>query len=392
MRKELAATAILSSAANTAIYVSSPGGIPKVAWASLNVASMAMLFAGYGNPELMMRDRSRNALYVSTCQASKVLKPAEMAIVTKYGIDNDSNVIVTAFPESQIMRPHVAGLPKDLRGIPAAIAYCALTGTGIVYETPPHSDGTEREYFPLTQLENNLVLMEKHTGHIGHQINGLDETMLLEKMGSDDYDDVGRRPTVAELEKLGAEPAMEVPSWRMSLSSFYRAYPHGRIFINDYKEYPDLKRPVLTLYDRVIDAVFYVAINLFHRNPRMPPLFPTIEDVDDRLPIKERVWGFNVGDDYVALTEDFVKDGKGGNRNFVVGGQNVVASWDDNFESLGIWKRPSHRPINETVDVHGNVKGSESLKSLERLNTVKNGLFWYVWQNFFPQTRVNPEK
>jgi len=100
-----------------------------------------------------------------------------------------------------------------------------------------------------------------------------------------------------------------------------------------------------------------------------------------------------VGDEYVALTEEFVKTGKGGNRNFVVGEIPLVASWDDDAECLGIWKRPSGRPIFQTVDVHGKIKGKKGENPpLERLSTVKNGLFWYVWQNFFPKTKVNPDK
>ena len=46
-------------------------------------------------------------------------------------------------------------------------------GTGIVYETPDLPSGSPREFFPLTQLENNLLVMEKSTAHIGHQINGI---------------------------------------------------------------------------------------------------------------------------------------------------------------------------------------------------------------------------
>ena len=118
--------------------------------------------------------------------------------------------------------------------------------------------------------------------------------------------------------------------------------------------------------------------------------FPTIDTVDERLPTKTRVWGFNVGDHYIALTEDFVRSGKNGTRNMQCGAVPIVASWDNNVDSLGIWIRPSEKVINETVNVHGKVDGKGD--SLERVSTVKNGLWWYVWQNFFPSSDVNPEK
>lgn len=263
-------------------------------------------------------------------------------------------------------------------------------GTGIVYETPDLPNGTPREFFPLTQLENNLVVMEKNTAHIGHQINGIDETLLLQKIDSNSYDDVGRRPSSDDLSELDIKPATEVASWSMPLQYFNRAYPFGKVFINDYKEFPDLKRPVLTIYDHIMDGVFYVAINLFHNQYWQGQFFPTIDHVDDRLPTKTRVWGFNVNDEYVAITKDFVKSGKGGIRNMMVGSKPIVASWDNNSESLGIFYRPSTKPIYQTVDAYGKVGGQGA--SLERVATVKNGLWWYVWQNFFPQTSVNPEK
>lgn len=93
------------------------------------------------------------------------------------------------------MRPHIASVGTTKSGIACQIAYCGLTGTGIVYETPDHPDGTPREFLVLTQSENNLVVLETTTGHIGHQINGFDGTQLLAAMGGEqDYDKVGRRP------------------------------------------------------------------------------------------------------------------------------------------------------------------------------------------------------
>lgn len=300
IRHELASITIGSCLVNTAICFTTPGGFAKLKlpgpyqgkllWGGISVASLSMLFMGYVNPELMMRSRNRNAMYVSTCTASKLMKPGEQCIVTKYGKDESGDDVYYAFPYGQIARPHIAGMDRDERGVPAAVFFCALTGTGIVYETPDLPNGTPREFFPLTQLENNLVVMEKNTAHIGHQINGIDETLLLQKIDSDSYDDVGRRPSPDELSQFDIKPATEVASWSMPLQYFSQAYPFGKVFINDYKEFPDLKRPVLTIYDRIMDGVFYVAINLFHNQYWEGQFFPTIEHVDDRLSLGVQYW------------------------------------------------------------------------------------------------------
>ena len=73
-----------------------------------------------------------------------------------------------------------------------------------------------------------------------------------------------------------------------------------------------------------------------------------------------------------------------------VGDEHIVASYDKDAGSLGIWHRPSAKPIKQAVDVHGRIGGKG--EPLERVSTVKNGAFWCVYATFFPQARVNPEK
>lgn len=293
----------------------------------------------------------------------------------------------------QILRPHMVDVGKKEDGTPATICYCGLTGTGVVYETPPLPDGTPREFVPITQLKNNLMILDKATGHFGHQINGLDETRLLEALGEDNYNKVGTRLPMKELEKLGIKPATEVPSWRMTYGNFAKAYPDGDVFINDYREFPEItKRPILTMYDKIIDTLFDRGIGKHNTTSFM--LFPTIKGVDPRLDPKTRVFGFNVEDDFACYTEDFVKQGTNGVRNLTLSGVPLVASYDPVHETLGIFVRPNDKPITNNVNVYGEVQQGRGGKTrkLERLTTVKSGLFWFVWQEFFPKTLVNPGK
>lgn len=384
-RHELMKATVAGIGVNTLSYwLRKPRPVPSpFIWVGVNTISLGLLFMGYINNELMFRTRNKDAMFVTTCQAAKILKPTDTCIVTQLDSQDDP----VCFADSQIMRPHIARVGEKKDGTPAAIAYCGLTGTGIVYETPDLPDGTPRDFMVLTQLENNLVVLDRATGHIGHQINGFDETKLLEAMGEEDYDKVGRRPATDELIRLGVGPAKEVSTWRMTVGNFTSSFPHGKVFINDYKEFPQLTRPVKTIYDKIVDLVFYITVNKYHFRSDTPPVFPTVEHIDDRLATKTRVWGFNVGDDYVCVTEDFVKQGKNGTRNMTVGLTPLVASYDPVSESLGIWIRPNNKAITKPVDVDGKIQGE-----LERLNTVKNGLFWFAWQNFFPQTDVNPTK
>ena len=70
-----------------------------------------------------------------------------MPVTMKIAMEEDQESV--CFPESQIMRPHVARIPgvkKD--GTTAVIAYCALTGTGI-HTTYPGAKQQERSSHEL---------------------------------------------------------------------------------------------------------------------------------------------------------------------------------------------------------------------------------------------------
>ena len=362
----------------------------KSAWMTANDISLLLLYTGYVNPWLMMRPRNKGALYVPSSEALQYVDEKETVIVTRV----NPNEVPKAFPDSQIVRPHVvrAGVSEET-GNPIIMTYCGLTNLGIAYETPNHPNGKEYELAPITQLENNLVMVDKSTGHVAQQINGVDETALLNKLPVGcTYNDTKRKLASHDGVLDKNEVWKEVPSWRMTMKNYLRAYPQGEVFINDYKMFKSFnKNPIKYIYDTIADFVFDQVVTTQAIKPE--PMFPTIKNIDPRLPAKEKVWGFNVGQNYVALTENFVRDGpNGGVRNINVGGIPLVASWDAESSSLGIWHRRTDDPILTTVNIHGNYKGNPTKEPLSRLATVKNGAFWCVWANFFPQTKVNPEK
>ena len=70
----------------------------------------------------MCRPRNHNAVYVPSNKILDLLKREETVIVTKVG-----NAVPRAFPDSQVLRPHVARVGTDKDNIPVTMTYCGLT-------------------------------------------------------------------------------------------------------------------------------------------------------------------------------------------------------------------------------------------------------------------------
>lgn len=71
---------------------------------------------------LIYRPRNHNAVYVPNNKILDLLKREETVIVTQVGDDEPR-----AFPDSQILRPHVARVGTDKDGVPVTMTYCGLT-------------------------------------------------------------------------------------------------------------------------------------------------------------------------------------------------------------------------------------------------------------------------
>ncbi|GAB6262377.1 DUF3179 domain-containing (seleno)protein [Photobacterium sp. R1] len=113
------------------------------------------------------------------------------------------------------------------------------------------------------------------------------------------------------------------------------------------------------------------------------PTFPTVEYKDTRLPSKEKIWGLNVGEDYVAYTECFVCQHQAP-INVVIGAQDIVLHFDETYESLGVFYNHTGKYIQDI-----NCFGETESGRLARVETVKAGAYWIIWSDFFPQTDVN---
>ncbi|MEH6454354.1 MAG: DUF3179 domain-containing (seleno)protein [Psychromonas sp.] len=355
-RIPLAITSVIALAIASAIWLKTKAGVGKKGFIALLVLFAINWFSGIINPHLMMRPRQDNAVFINIEQAQKYITPEESVIV--YEIDGKAR----AHADKQVLRPHVAG-GEPVNGTEVVMTYCGLTNLGMAFI--PEIDGQAVDMAPMTQLENNLVLFDKNTNEPIQQLWGQTEADVIANI------DRGMK---------------EYPTFRMPFATFSQAYPDGEVFINDYLV-EDMRtsfwsNPVVFVYDRAMELIFETAIHF--QETEEAPVFPTIEHFDDRLTNKELIWGFDINDDYVSYTEEFVKE-NGHLINVTVGGQDIVISYDEQYQSLGIFYNNTSSNIN-SIDFFGM---TDIGIKLQRVETVKAGIYWVVWANFFPETDLN---
>jgi hypothetical protein len=103
----------------------------------------------------------------------------------------------------------------------------------------------------------------------------------------------------------------------------------------------------------------------------------------DSLHAKEYVWGFNVGKDSVAYTQDFIRE-HNNLINVEIGGRDIVVAYDPDYESVGIYYNDSSQPVSQ-IDFWG----ESDQGKLQRVETVKAATYWCVWFNYYPETELN---
>ncbi len=166
------------------------------------------------------------------------------------------------------------------------------------------------------------------------------------------------------------------PTFRMTFRGFEKAYPEGTVYINTPST-----NPLLKILDTAQDMMFTWGIRAQHRIEA--PLIDNMTRSDDRLPNKTYIWALNIGADATCYTDEFVKHHIGP-INATVGGRDIVVAYDAVFESIGAWYNDSGAPVSE-IDFFG--KSDQG--PLQRVDTLKPGMFWHVWAEYFPHTDVN---
>lgn len=294
---------------------------------------------------LGLRNQRDNARFYSIEEAKKYVAPASSVLVIV------NNGKARAHPDYEMMRPHLAGNDKGLDGENVVMTYCAMANLGLGYT--PEIKGEKLELEVLAQHGNNLILRDNTSNEPIQHIYGQRER--------DGRKGPGMKPW---------------PTFRMSFHGFQKAYPDGEVFLNRPSS-----NPLLRLLDMVTDPAFSIGISRQHREEK--PVMDNMSHYDDRLPNKTYVWGINIGDDAVCYTKEFIV--KNGNLvNAMIGGRAVVIAWDPIYESVGAWYNDSGSPVTET-----DFFGVSDQGVLQRVETLKPGLFWHVWAEFFKSTEIN---
>jgi hypothetical protein len=340
----LLAVGLGSTALMALAYFALNGGTAWLFWPVLLAVSVF-----YGFPwvyvHLGLRNQMSTAKYYNIDEAKELISPSSSVVV----IEKDG--FARAHPDSQILRPHLAGNEEGLKGENVVMTYCAMANLGIGYT--PVIEGKKVDLEVLAQHGNNLILRDNTTGEPIQHIYG-----YREKDG-----------------KTG--PAMKPwPTFRMSFRGFQKAYPEGTVFLN--KPSSNL---LLRLFDMAMDIAFTSGIARQHNEAK--PLMNNMTHFDDRLPNKTYVWGVNIGDDAVCYTDDFIGENNG-LINATIGGREIVVAYDPKYESVGAWYNESGVSVSQ-IDFFGNSDQGQ----LKRVETLKSGMFWHVWVEFFQNTYIN---
>ncbi len=319
---------------------------------------LSLIFIGfpYVWVHVGLRNQKSTARYYSIDEAREFVSPTSQVLV----IENDG--VARAHPDAQIMRPHIAGNDEGLSGKNVVMTYCAMANLGIGYT--PEVEGQPLELEVLAQHGNNLILRDNTTGEPIQQIYGFREA------------DTSQTESGAVCPLKPSLAMKPWPTFRMTFRGFRKAYPDGTVFLNKPP-----KNPILYLFDAALEMLFSASIGKQHREAA--PVMDNMSHFDDRLDNKTYVWGMNIGDDAVCWTDDFVVE-NGNIVNADVGGKPVVVAWHPRYESLGVWYNATGAPVTE-IDFFGNTAAGK----LDRVETLKPGMFWHVWVEFFPHTDIN---
>lgn len=344
---KLVACGLIGTAAAVVLHYVFGAGI---GWVTLTLAIANGFMVGFPWVWLHigLRNQQKSATYYSIEEARDFVRGDESVIV----IENNGEA--RAHPDYHIKRPHLAGTPEGLGGENVILTYCCMTHLGHGYK--PEIKGEKLKLEVIAQHGNNLIMRDLNTGEPIQQMYG-----------------------TRECDGQDGEGMQEWPTFRMPFKAFAMAYPEGKVFLNKIPKFTS--NPLLFLFDHFVEIVFLWGTIPHDRNRSL--LFKTMAHEDDRIHTKEYVWGFNVGKDSVAYTEDFIRE-HGNLINLNLGGRDIVVAYDPEFESVGAFYNDSGTPVT-SIDFWG----ESDQGKLKRVETVKAGIYWCVWVNYFPETDLN---
>ena len=364
-RQIIGGIAILALLVSLLIWWTERKLCPKLLLGFLVFVFAFNFYSGMLNPKWMFRSQQHEAKFVPVEEAPKYMEQSlHLAHFgpESYASVDDIDVVVLetdngayAYSDYYLLQPHVAK-GDTIDGEEVIMTYCGLTNLGIAYS--PVIDEQPLDLTVMTQLKNNLVLFDKNSGQAIQQLWGTME----------------RDPDQVRMK--------EWPTIRMPFGSFRQLYPDGKVFINEIAGFSE--NPALAAWDRLVRhgmMLWGVGLNWLDNEK---PAFPTIEFKDRRLPMKELIYSVSIGDDHVVYSKDFIIE-QGNNINVDIGGKPIVVDYDPEFDSVSAFFNTTDADVTD-IDIFGN---TDTGVELERVNTLKSRLFWFIFAEFYPDTDVN---
>ena len=153
-----------------------------------------IVVVNYFVPYIWLRGHHHTAEFISVSEADALLTDEDDVFVLEIGGD------ARAYPRNWMMIPHIAG--DTVGGDEVVMTYCALTNLPQAFSS--YIDGDKANLKVLSQVHNNLVMVDTNSGELYQQITN-------------------SSPVSGEL--LEPRSGQRMP-WR----SFKELYPNGRVF------------------------------------------------------------------------------------------------------------------------------------------------------------------
>jgi hypothetical protein len=233
-------------------------------------------------------------------------------------------------------------------GKPVAVTYCPLCRSGLTYS---RKVGNQTLEFGVTGKlhKASLIMYDRKTGSYWSQIRGKAVVGSL---------------VPKELELVYSS----VTNW----SEWREGHPDTKVLSRDTGIYPP------STYSRDQYSRYRASENVGFG----------VNNVDDRLPAKELVYGVKIGGESKAYTEKYLDQkklirGKLGNKSIVIfrsPKEGAVKA----FNTESGMSKPEFRLTDEGLE-----SSDVEVKDLESLNP--RGFYWFAWSKFNPETKVyNP--
>ncbi len=248
-----------------------------------------------------------------------------------------------AYPFNYITQTHVAG-GEHIGGEDVVMTFCGLSHLGVPFAN--EVNGQQLNLRIMGQFHNNLVLFDRDTNEPIHQIRGKFE----------------HEGTVLKT----------YPSVMMSIDSFVKLYPEGKVYYRSPEERDLIDKIVFTLLEHSMGEQY---------DPSTAELaFDTSPYNDKRLPAKERIYAIVDDGNSVVFTKEFIAEQSGGYFEYELNGQTIAIKYFREYDYIDMFVGEGAQDI----DHLGKLPDGTKLVKFRHINQ----MLWRVYQYFYPDSEL----